>query len=87
MMYNSIKQLTTVLYCYTLFISSQKNLIFIKEASMNILINNTSMQPIYEQIVTQIKDAILTGTLKTEEMLPSVRSLSKELNISALTVK
>ncbi len=54
---------------------------------MNILINNTSMQPIYEQIVAQIKEAILTGTLKPEEMLPSVRSLSKELNISALTVK
>ena len=54
---------------------------------MNILINNSSMQPIYEQIVAQIKSAILTGTLKEEQMLPSVRSLSKDLGISALTVK
>ena len=54
---------------------------------MNILINNSSMQPIYEQIVTQIRAAILDGTLKEEQMLPSVRSLSKELRISALTVK
>lgn len=54
---------------------------------MNILINNSSMQPIYEQIVTQIKTAILEGTLAEGTMLPSVRSLSKDLRISALTVK
>ena len=54
---------------------------------MNILINNSSMQPIYEQIVGQIKTAILQGSLKQDQMLPSVRSLSKDLRISALTVK
>ena len=54
---------------------------------MNILINNSSMQPIYEQIVGQIKAAIMTGSLKEEQLLPSVRSLAKELRISALTVK
>ena len=54
---------------------------------MNILINNSSMQPIYEQIVGQIKTAIMQGTLKEDQMLPSVRSLSKDLRISALTVK
>ncbi len=54
---------------------------------MNILINNSSMQPIYEQIVGQIKTEIMKGTLKEEQMLPSVRSLSKDLRISALTVK
>ena len=54
---------------------------------MNILINNSSMQPIYEQIVVQIKTAIMQGTLKEVQMLPSVRSLSKDLRISALTVK
>jgi len=54
---------------------------------MNIIINNASMQPIYEQILSQIKTAILQGTLKEEQMLPSVRSLSKDLHISALTVK
>ena len=45
------------------------------------------MVPIYEQIVDQIKSAIVKGTLSPEEMLPSVRSLAKDLKISALTVK
>ncbi len=54
---------------------------------MHIIINNSSMVPIYEQIMGQIKAAILDGSLLTDAMLPSVRSLSKELKISALTVK
>lgn len=54
---------------------------------MYIVINNTSMQPIYEQIVNQIKALIMQGKLKEETMLPSVRSLSKDLKVSALTVK
>lgn len=45
------------------------------------------MQPIYEQIVEQVKADILNGSLKQGEPLPSVRTLSKELRISALTVK
>ena len=45
------------------------------------------MQPIYEQIVNQIKAAIIQGNIKEEQMLPSVRSLAKDLRISALTVK
>lgn len=54
---------------------------------MYIVINNTSMQPIYEQIVNQIKALIMQGKLKEETMLPSVRGLSKDLKVSALTVK
>lgn len=54
---------------------------------MKIIINHTSMQPIYEQIVSQIKAMVIDGRLKPQEMLPSVRALSKELKISALTVK
>ena len=54
---------------------------------MNIIINHTSMEPIYEQIVRQIKAMIIDGSLKEKEILPSVRTLSKELKISALTVK
>ena len=54
---------------------------------MNIIINNSSMQPIYEQILMQIKNLIMQGTLKENEMLPSVRGLSKEIKVSALTVK
>ena len=54
---------------------------------MHIIINHSSMVPIYEQIVDTIKEGIVSGKLKTNEVLPSVRSLSKELKISALTVK
>ena len=54
---------------------------------MHIIINNSSMQPIYEQIVSQIKDKIIQGELREEEMLPSVRTFAKELKVSALTVK
>lgn len=54
---------------------------------MNLIINNSSMQPIYEQIVGQIKAQIMQGLLKEEAMLPSVRSLAKTLRVSALTVK
>lgn len=54
---------------------------------MKIIINNSSMQPIYEQIVSQIKSAIMCGELKEEAPLPSVRTLAKELKVSALTVK
>ena len=45
------------------------------------------MQPIYEQIVSQMKAAIMQGKLKEEAALPSVRSLAKDLHVSALTVK
>ncbi len=54
---------------------------------MHIIINNTSMVPIYEQIMDQIKAAIVSGELTEDMMLPSVRGLSRELKISALTVK
>ena len=54
---------------------------------MRLIINNSSMQPIYEQIVTQLKSQIMDGSLKENEMLPSVRSLAKEIKVSALTVK
>ncbi|MDD3338591.1 MAG: GntR family transcriptional regulator [Lachnospiraceae bacterium] len=54
---------------------------------MQIIINNSSMQPIYEQIVGQIKGLILNGTLQADTALPSVRQLGKDLRISTLTVK
>lgn len=54
---------------------------------MNILINNRSGQPIYEQIYTQIKNNIINGTLKENEALPSIRSLAKDLHISVITTK
>lgn len=54
---------------------------------MKIIINTSLMVPIYEQIVDQIKMRIRNGELRENDNLPSVRTLSKELKISALTVK
>lgn len=54
---------------------------------MKIIINNTSMVPIYEQITGQVRTLIRRGELRENDALPSVRVLSRELKISALTVK
>lgn len=54
---------------------------------MHIFIDNKSGIPIYDQIYTQIKNHIISGTLQTDEALPSIRSLAKELRISVITTK
>lgn len=54
---------------------------------MHIIINNSSQQPIYEQIVESVKGMIIGGELTEGTMLPSVRALARDLKISALTVK
>ena len=54
---------------------------------MNIVIRNTGDMPIYEQIVVQIKQAIVAGELAEGEALPSMRLLAKELRISLITTK
>lgn len=53
---------------------------------MKLVLSNISGIPIYEQIKSQIKSAILSGTLQEEEALPSLRTLAKDLKISVLTV-
>ena len=55
--------------------------------NMRIIINNNSMVPIYEQVISQIKSEIISGSLPEGQILPSVRALAAELKISALTVK
>lgn len=54
---------------------------------MNIFISHTSEKPMYEQIEDGIKKAIFEGELKDGEVLPSVRQLAKDLNVSAITTK
>ncbi len=54
---------------------------------MNIFISNSSDKPIYEQIVGQIKNLIISGALQAGETLPSMRLLAKELRISVITTK
>lgn len=54
---------------------------------MNIIISNSSSQPIYEQIASQVKTHIINGVLQPGEVLPSIRNLAKELQISVITTK
>lgn len=54
---------------------------------MNILIDNKSGAPIYDQIYTQIKNQIISSQLTENEMLPSIRGLAKDLRISFVTTK
>ena len=54
---------------------------------MNIFISNTTDEPIYEQIVRQIKALIMSGELKEGDALPSMRVLAQQLRISVITTK
>jgi GntR family transcriptional regulator len=59
----------------------------LEDRPLNIVIRNTGDMPIYEQIVVQIKQAIVAGELTEGEALPSMRLLAKELRISLITTK
>lgn len=52
---------------------------------MKIIISNRSSEPIYEQIMTQIKEAIFSGELREGDLLPSIRQLARDLQISVIT--
>ena len=54
---------------------------------MNIQLKNNIDKPIYEQIILQIKNCIITGELSSGEALPSIRALAKDLQISVITTK
>ncbi|MGD8698675.1 MAG: GntR family transcriptional regulator [Gemmatimonadales bacterium] len=54
---------------------------------MRVLISNASPDPIYEQIARQIKAQILSGELAEGDMLPSIRKLARDLQISVITTK
>ncbi len=54
---------------------------------MDIIISNVSRKPIYEQITDQIKEMVISGTLKEGEPLPSMRNLAQQLRISIITTK
>ncbi len=54
---------------------------------MDLFIDNKSGLPIYDQIYSQIKAEIISGQVKENEPLPSIRSLAKDLRISVITTK
>lgn len=58
-----------------------------RETDLNILIDNKSGAPIYDQIYSQIKSQIISGELKEDDVLPSIRGLAKDLRISFITTK
>ncbi len=54
---------------------------------MDIIVSNKASRPLYEQIATQIKAAIMSGELNAGDGIPSIRALAKSLHISVLTVQ
>ena len=54
---------------------------------MELIIRNTTNQPIYDQIYSQIKAQIIAGKLSPGEALPSIRSLARDLRVSVITTK
>lgn len=76
-----------LLYVYIANIHIYNNLYILRGDDLNIIINNSSQVPLYEQIVNQIKTQILNLSLKPGEMLPSIRTLAKELKVSIITTK
>ena len=54
---------------------------------MDIILSNSSDKPIYEQISSQVKAQILSGTLATGAKLPSIRALASDLGVSVITTK
>jgi GntR family transcriptional regulator len=54
---------------------------------MDIIISNTSKDPIYQQIIRQIKELVLKGELSEGDSLPSIRQLAKDLQVSVITTK
>ena len=78
-----IDLLTIVYIKYIMYISSIYNV----GDHMNIIISNSSGVPIYEQIVSQIKEQIMNGELKEGDALPSMRALAQSIRISVITTK
>ncbi len=54
---------------------------------MDIILSNSSEEPIYQQIVSQIKSHIMSGELAAGDALPSMRALAQQLRISVITTK
>lgn len=54
---------------------------------MFIVVSHQNPEPMYKQVTDQVKDAIVSGTLKPNDKLPSIRNISQELNISIITIK
>ena len=74
-------------WCSILYLSKQYSIEQMGGDDVEIVVSNKASSPLYEQIATQIKAAIMSGELKAGEAIPSVRALAKSLHISILTVQ
>lgn len=54
---------------------------------MNIIISNNRDKPIYEQIISQVKNMIISEELVAGDTLPSMRALAKSIHVSVITVQ
>lgn len=72
---------------YTVFVIAIQFATDMRGENLEIVVSNKASQPLYEQIASQIKAAIISGELKAGDAIPSVRSLAKSLHISILTVQ
>ena len=79
--------LTLFCVCYTVFVIAIQYKHRNGGENLEIVVSNKASRPLYEQISSQIKAAIMSGELKAGEAIPSVRSLAKSLHISILTVQ
>ena len=79
--------LTIPTWCSILYLSKQYSIEQMGGDDVEIVVSNKASSPLYEQIATQIKAAIMSGELKAGEAIPSVRALAKSLHISILTVQ
>lgn len=79
--------LTKLFLVFILYINTNMLIYRSDRPGMNIIISNSSQEPIYEQIARQIKNMIMRGELREGDILPSIRSLAKELQISVITTK
>ena len=72
---------------YTVLVIAIQFVTDMRGENLEIVVSNKASQPLYEQIASQIKAAIISGDLKAGDAIPSVRSLAKSLHISILTVQ
>ncbi len=74
-------------YIYTCYNVHIGYIQYVRFMYMNIFISNSSNEPIYEQIVRQIKALVMSGELAEGDALPSMRLLAQQLRISVITTK
>lgn len=72
---------------YTVYIRNEQSIERERGFLLKIILSNSSQEPLYEQIIRQLKGSIIKGLLEPGDSLPSIRALAKDLQISVITTK